>query len=65
MIENDHKMMKMIENDHKRSNDLQRSFRFVLLATNMSSHVPKCAKETSEPYFRCCQQNSFTLPLFC
>ena len=31
----------------------------------MSSYVPKCAKETSDPYFRCYQQNSFTLPLFC
>ena len=31
----------------------------------MSSYVPKCAKETSDPYFCCYQQNSFTLPLFC
>ena len=30
----------------------------------MSSYVPKCAKETSDPYFHCYQQNSFTLPLF-
>ena len=44
---------------------VERSFRSVLLATNMSSYVPKCAKETSDPYFRCYQQNSFTLPLFC
>ena len=44
---------------------VERSFRSVLLATNMSSYVPKCAKEISDPYFRCYQQNSFTLPLFC
>ena len=31
----------------------------------MSSYVPKCAKDTSDPYFHCYQQNSFTLPLFC
>ena len=31
----------------------------------MSSYMPKCAKETSDPHFRCYQQNSFTLPLFC
>ena len=44
---------------------VERSFRSVLLATNMSLYVPKCAKETSDPYFRCYQQNSFTLTLFC
>ena len=43
---------------------VERSFRSVLLAANMSSYVPKCAKETSHPYFRCYQKNSFTLPLF-
>ena len=30
----------------------------------MPSYVPKCAKETSDLYFRFYQQNSFTLPLF-
>ena len=43
---------------------VERLFRSVLLPTNLSSYVPKCAKETSDPYFRCYQQNSFTLPLF-
>ena len=32
---------------------VERLFRSVLLATNMSSYVSKCAKETSDPYFRC------------
>ena len=31
---------------------VERSFRSVLLASNMSSYAPKCAKETSDPYFR-------------
>ena len=44
---------------------VERSFRSVLLATNMSSYMPKCAKVTSDTYFRCYQQNSFTLLLFC
>ena len=39
---------------------VERSFRSILLATNMSSYVPKCAKETSDPYFRCYQQNLLT-----
>ena len=44
---------------------VERSFRSVLLATNMPSYVPKCAKEMPDPYCRCYQQNSFTLELFC
>ena len=44
---------------------VERLFRSVLLTTNISLYVPKCAEETSDSYFRCYQQNSFTLPLFC
>ena len=39
---------------------VERLFRSVLLASNMSSYVPKCAKETSDPYFRCYQLAYFT-----
>ena len=44
---------------------VERFFRSVLLATNMSSYVPKCAKETSDPYFRCYQQNNNNLTHAC
>ena len=31
--------------------EVERSFTSVVLTTNMSLYVPKCAKETSDPYF--------------
>ena len=42
---------------------VERLFKTVLLATNMSSYVPECAKETSDPYFRCYQRNFTTFLL--
>ena len=43
---------------------VERSFRSVLLSNNMFSYMPECSKETSDPYVRCYQQISCTLPFF-